>query len=71
MHLIDSGRTGFVVEREDERALTDRIAILHKDRELCFQMGEAGRIKAERSFGIERLRQETFAAYRTEGWQDT
>jgi len=69
-YLIDSGKTGFVVPREDDRALADRIATLQEDRELCRQMGEAGRIKAERSFGIERLRLETFATYRAEGWED-
>jgi glycosyltransferase involved in cell wall biosynthesis len=69
-HLIDDGKTGFVVPREDEAALTSRIATLLKDRELCCRMGEAGRMKAERAFGIERLRSETFAAYRAEGWRD-
>jgi glycosyltransferase involved in cell wall biosynthesis len=69
-HLIDNGKTGFVVPREDEAALTSRIATLLGDRELCCRMGEAGRIKAEREFGIDRLRSETFAAYRAEGWRD-
>ena len=48
-HLIDDGKTGFAVPRGDETALANRIAILLKDRELCRRMGEAGRIKAERS----------------------
>ena len=69
-HLIDDGKTGFVVPREDEAALTSRITTLLADRELCRWMGEAGRIKAERAFGIERLRSETFATYRAEGWED-
>jgi glycosyltransferase involved in cell wall biosynthesis len=69
-HLIDDGKTGFVVPREDDVALTSRIAALLADRELCRQMGDAGRIKAEGAFGIERLRSETFAAYRAEGWRD-
>jgi glycosyltransferase involved in cell wall biosynthesis len=69
-HLIDNGKTGFVVPREDESALSSRIATLLEDRDLCRRMGEAGRIKAERAFGIERLRYETFAAYRAEGWED-
>jgi len=68
--LIENGRTGFVVPREDEAALADRIAILVTDRELCQGMGDAGRIKAEQAFGIDRLRSETFAAYRSEGWED-
>lgn len=69
-HLIDNGKTGFVVPRQDEAALPDHIAILLKDRELCRRMGEMGRTKAERVFGLDRLRSETFAAYRVEGWED-
>lgn len=69
-HLIDNGKTGFVVSREDEATLADRIATLVADRELCRRMGDAGRIKAEQAFGIDRLRSETFAAYRAEGWED-
>jgi glycosyltransferase involved in cell wall biosynthesis len=70
-YLIDNGMTGFVVPREDEAALTSRITTLLADRELCRRMGEAGRIKVEREFGVERLRSETFAAYRAEGWRDS
>jgi L-malate glycosyltransferase len=69
-HLIDNNKTGFVVPREDETELASRMATLLKDPELCRRMGEAGRMKAERAFGIERLRSETFAAYRAEGWED-
>jgi glycosyltransferase involved in cell wall biosynthesis len=68
--LIDDGKTGFVVPREDVAALASRITTLLADPDLCRRMGEAGRIKAERAFGIERLRSETFAAYRAEGWVD-
>lgn len=69
-HLIDDGKTGFVVPREDEAALANRIATLLKDRELCRRMGEAGRMKAEQAFGLDRFRSEHFAAYRAEGWED-
>ena len=69
-YLIDDGKTGFVVLQEDEAALADRIATLLKDRELYRRMGEAGRIKAEREFSLERLIAETFAVYRAEGWED-
>ena len=67
--LIDDGKTGFLVPREDETALADRIATLLKDPELCRRMGEAARVKAEQEFGLERLRSETFAVYRAEGWE--
>lgn len=33
-------------------------------------MGEAGRAKAERQFGLDRLVAETLAAYRAMGWKD-
>ncbi len=69
-YLIDDGKTGFVVPKEDGAALADRIAALLKDRELCRRMGDAGRTKAEQVFGLDRLRSETFAVYRAEGWED-
>jgi glycosyltransferase involved in cell wall biosynthesis len=69
-YLISDGQTGFVVSQEDESALADRIAILLENRGLCGRMGDAGRAKAEQSFGLERLRSETFAVYRAEGWED-
>jgi glycosyltransferase involved in cell wall biosynthesis len=57
--LIDNDKTGFIVPRGDESALTNRIATLLNDRELCRRMGEAGRMKAEQAFGLDRLRSET------------
>lgn len=69
-YLIDSGKTGFVVARNDEAALSNQMATLISDRELCRQMGDAGRIRAKQAFGIDRLRSETFAVYRAEGWED-
>lgn len=69
-YLIDNGKTGFVVPKEDEAALADRVATLLKDRELCRRMGEAGRIKAEQEFSLNRLVPETFSVYRAEGWED-
>ncbi len=69
-YLVEDGKTGFVVPKEDEAALTTRIATLLADRELCRRMGEAGRIKAEQAFGVDRFRSEIFAAYRAEGWED-
>jgi hypothetical protein len=46
------------------------MAMLITDRELCRRMGEAGRIKAEREFGLDRLVAETLAAYHRAGWKD-
>lgn len=69
-YLIDDGRTGFVVPNEDEALLADRITTLLVDRELCRRMGDAGRVKAEQAFGLDRLKSEIFATYRSEGWED-
>jgi glycosyltransferase involved in cell wall biosynthesis len=69
-HLVDDGKTGFVVPREDETALAGRMTTLLENPELCRRMGDAGRARAEQAFGIDRLRSETFAVYRAEGWKD-
>lgn len=69
-YLVDDGTTGFVVSRANEAAFADRIAILLENSELCRRMGDSGRIKAEREFGLDRLVSETFAVYRAEGWAD-
>ena len=68
--LVEDGKTGFVVPRGDEAALLARLETLMTDHDLCRRMGEAGRAKAERQFGLDRLVSETLAAYRTMGWKD-
>jgi glycosyltransferase involved in cell wall biosynthesis len=70
-HLVDDGKTGFVVCRGDDATLVERVATLISDRLLCLRMGEAGRTKAEREFGLCRLAAETLAAYRDAGWRDS
>jgi hypothetical protein len=40
------------------------------DRNICQTMGQAGRAKVEREFGLERLTEETLAAYRDAGWKE-
>ncbi|HMS83340.1 MAG TPA: glycosyltransferase [Nitrospira sp.] len=69
-YLVDDGKTGFVVPKEDGVALADRMATLLNDRELCRRMGDAGRTKAEQAFGLDRFRSGIFSAYRAEGWGD-
>src|SRR5262245_24167128 len=68
--LVVNGKTGFVVPRGDEATLLARIMTLMTDHDLCRRMGEAGRVKAERQFGLDRLVSETLAAYRAMGWKD-
>lgn len=66
--LVDDGVTGFIVPSGDLDALTDRLHRLLSDPGLSQRMGEAGRSKAEREFGIDRFVDETLAVYRELGW---
>jgi glycosyltransferase involved in cell wall biosynthesis len=68
--LVEDGKTGFVVPRGDNTTLVERTVKLLTDRNLCSRMGEAGRTRAEREFGLDRLVTETLAAYRAAGWGD-
>ena len=67
-HLVEDGRTGFVVRRGDDLGLVNCITMLLNDSELSSRMGQAGRKKAEREFGLDRLVANTLAAYRASGW---
>src|SRR5262245_58431652 len=69
-HLLEDGRTGFVVPSGNDAMLIERMGKLITDRDLCRVMGDAGRAKAEREFGLDRLVSETLAAYRAAGWKD-
>jgi glycosyltransferase involved in cell wall biosynthesis len=68
--LVEDGKTGFVIRRGDDAMLVERMATLIIDHDLCRRMGEAGRAKAEREFGLDRLVSDTLAAYRAAGWKD-
>jgi len=68
--LVDDGKTGFVIRRGDDVNFAERLATLMTNRDLCRQMGDAGRVKAEQKFGVSRLVSETFAAYRAAGWKE-
>lgn len=67
--LVEDARTGFVVPRNDQDLLVERLQTLIQDFALCHRMGSAGRIKAENEFAMERLVSETFDVYRREGWR--
>ena len=68
--LVEDGKTGFVVRRGDNAMLVERMATLIEDHDLCSRMGQAGRAKAEREFGLDRLVSGTLAAYRAVGWNE-
>lgn len=69
-YLVEDGKTGFVVDQEDETMFVERASLLLGDDELCLNMGAAAREKAMREFTLERLVSETLAAYRVAGWRD-
>jgi glycosyltransferase involved in cell wall biosynthesis len=69
--LVENGKTGFIVGREDESTLVNRLSRLIMDHDLCRSMGEAGRIKAEMEFGLNRLVRQTLDAYQNAGWAPT
>ncbi len=69
-YLVESGKTGFVVPRGDESLLVKSIIELISRYDLSCRMGEAGRSKAEKEFGLDRLLLETLAVYRAAGWED-
>ena len=69
--IVEDQKTGFVVPCGDDAALIERMATLIADHELCHRMGQAGRLKAEREFGLDRLVSETLTAYQAAGWKDS
>ena len=46
------------------------MATLVGDHDLCKRMGETGRVKAEREFGLDHLVSGTLAAYKAAGWNN-
>jgi glycosyltransferase involved in cell wall biosynthesis len=66
-YLVEDGKTGFVVRRGDSKTLVECLAILIADPSLCQCMGKAGRAKALREFGLDRLVNETLIVYEAVG----
>lgn len=58
------------MDPNDHKGLIDRRGTLIKNHNLCRRMGEAGRGKAEKEFGLDRLICETFGVYAAAGWKD-
>jgi glycosyltransferase involved in cell wall biosynthesis len=61
--VLADGVTGFMVAPRDEEALADRIVRLLKDEPLRQKMGAAALQRARRLFSVERMVQDTAAAY--------
>jgi glycosyltransferase involved in cell wall biosynthesis len=69
-HIVEDGKTGFVVGRQDPDALVSSLERLISNPGECRRMGDLGRAKAEQEFGLQRLAAETLAAYREAvGWR--
>ena len=62
--LVSDGREGFLIEPEDEAALTQRITRLVDDPELCRRLGAAGREKLMRRYTSEHIAIMAEALYR-------
>jgi glycosyltransferase involved in cell wall biosynthesis len=63
-HVVADGETGYVTEREDERAFANALARVLLDRPLASRLGAAGRERAHRLFALDRLLGGVDAVYR-------
>lgn len=63
--IVEDGKTGFLVQPGDMAAMRDRIRQLVVDAELRHQLGNAGREKMQREYGVERMVTRMMAVYRT------
>jgi glycosyltransferase involved in cell wall biosynthesis len=52
---VVDGKTGFIIEKRDAKALAEKIGLLLRDRELAHRMGHAGRVHAVEHFTRERM----------------
>jgi glycosyltransferase involved in cell wall biosynthesis len=61
--VVQDGQTGFVIDRESERGLADRIAGLLQNREVAGRLGRAGAIMARYRFSLDRLLEDVDGLY--------
>lgn len=50
--IIDDGQTGFVVPKNQPEVLAEKLELLINNRNLCNEMGKAGRKKFEQEFTL-------------------
>lgn len=62
--LVEDGVSGFLVPERDVDALADRLAYVIDHSELWPAIGQAGRLKVEREFDVEKLNDELIELYR-------
>lgn len=61
--VVQDGQTGFVIDRESERALADRIAGLLQSRQVAGRLGRAGAVIARHRFSLDRLVEDVDGLY--------
>ncbi len=62
--IIEDGRTGFLVDYGDPRALAERIHVLLSDQAVRSYLGQQSRMVAHKRFHPELIAEKTFAVYR-------
>jgi glycosyltransferase involved in cell wall biosynthesis len=67
--LIETGKTGFVVPRDDQALLLKRIIEVLTDDALAVSLGQAARSYAQREFQLSRLAERTLQVYQSLGWR--
>ena len=68
-HLVQHGRTGFVVRRDDDEALKTSIVRLVTDHKLRQSFASAAQEIAQREFGVDRMVDNMLIVYRNIGWK--
>jgi glycosyltransferase involved in cell wall biosynthesis len=63
--MVTDGETGYLVDSEDEDALTERLLTLLRDQELCLRLGQRGHALARRRYDPSAVALQTVEAYRT------
>lgn len=53
--IIEEGKTGFIVEKQNPHKLAEKIEFLINNPKICAEMSKAGRIKFENEFTIEKF----------------
>jgi len=63
--VVQDGLTGYVVPFDDVEGIADRMVRLAKSRDLCRQLGQAGRQRVEQLYSFEGLTDSLLGTYRT------
>ena len=53
--VVKDGETGFVVEKQNSKAIAEKLILLASSTELRRKMGEAARRRVEENFGLDRM----------------